>query len=236
MTDIYHYDHQELYTFSSIAKMSPREPNVPLVPRNATLIQPSAPPQNMIAQFASQNWSMVYDYRSFHYFTETAGEVTIEEINTVPPQGHTEIMPGEEVMLGENGLWKIMESEDYLDKYKDKKISELETSFATEFKAGLMSDALGSAHKYDTEQHNIDWFQVCVAMSISVHSVLPSITCDDLQENKSSKMMRTHNSIQCGILLLDSYNFTYDKKVKFRSLRDDVYDAEDEASVDLVVW
>lgn len=62
MTEIavYHYHPESgLLLGTGVADMSPLEPEVPLVPANATLLEPPTPADGQIAKFASGAWSLV---------------------------------------------------------------------------------------------------------------------------------------------------------------------------------
>lgn len=57
---IYHYDSDDgQYKGSSMARMSPLEPDVPLVPANATLAAPPEPQEGYVRAFKQGAWILV---------------------------------------------------------------------------------------------------------------------------------------------------------------------------------
>jgi len=235
---IYRYDSEGLYTSSSEATMNPLDPGVPLVPANSTLIEPMELTEPYtIQQFVPDIWSIIPDYRGYHYFTPVGGEAVIENVGILPPAEAVEMGEGDHLMQDEEGLWKLMMPEDDLSIYKASKIVDLNNSFGLSLKEeGLNSSALGSEHRYDAEQHNIDWVIACAAVTATIVAETPLITCDDLNGALASKQSRSHTQGQCAQLLLDCMTAIQGMKDKLRGLEIDVDNALDEAAVDLIVW
>ena len=115
--------------------------------------------------------------------------------------------------------------------FKKTKIESLAESLSLDINSGFESDALGATHHYDSEQHNIDWIQAA-----SVSDVDSPVTCDDLDGNEDSKQPRNHTSAQCLIVLKDGMSALLAHKTKFRTLRDQVLAAADEAAVNAINW
>lgn len=235
---IYHYNGQGLYTTSTEARTNPRQPEETLVPAKATLI---APPEitepYSIAQFDGQSWSIIPDYRDYLYFTPDDGEAVIDDVNITPPGDSIEMSAEDHLIQDDDGTWRLMSAEDDLDAYKQDKINSLKNSFTLELKEdGLNSSALGSEHKYDAEQHNIDWVLACNTLMLKHDDETPLITCDDLLDNENSKLPIPHDEDQCAALLLDCMTIIQSMKDKLAGLKTDVDNATNESEVDSIVW
>ena len=114
---------------------------------------------------------------------------------------------------------------------KQQKIAELKNKTDSEIKSGFESAALGGAHKYDSEQHNIDWIQAAVLSATETQ-----ITCDDLKDNADSKKPRKHTAAQCKQLLTNGMAKLLERKTKFRRLRAQVNAATTVAAVEAITW
>lgn len=91
--NIYHYDRNtKEYLFTGIADANPLETKlkgefVPLVPANATLIEPPETTKNQVACFINETWIIKPDYRTTHKIvTDQLLIVDITEIGD--PQGY----------------------------------------------------------------------------------------------------------------------------------------------------
>lgn len=85
--NIYHYSPQTTeYTYSSVARTSPLEPGVFLVPAFATTLAPPRIGANQAALFNGRSWLVVDDYRGEWYSHRTL--VVITEFGPLP-QGYT---------------------------------------------------------------------------------------------------------------------------------------------------
>lgn len=114
---------------------------------------------------------------------------------------------------------------------KQEKIDSLTALASVAINSGFESTALVTTHKYDSEQHNIDWNQAVVVSGTS-----QPITCDDLQGNADSKQPRVHDATQAKQVLEDGMAALLAHKSKLITLRTQVMNAADEAAVNAINW
>lgn len=84
--NIYNYDALGIYTGTSGAFNNPRNPENPLIPKNATLIECLYPQeQHQVAVFSEENqsWNLVFDYRGLNAYSGTDC-IVIEELGDLP--------------------------------------------------------------------------------------------------------------------------------------------------------
>lgn len=237
---IYQYTDQGLFITEKEARINPRNSDTVIVPAQATLIAPMELTESYtIQQFIldSKSWSIIPDYRNYHYFTLAGGEAMIEDVNITPPADAVEMVGDDHLMQDDNGMWRLMTQEDDLNAIKVIKIWALKHAFTLSLnEEGLNSSALGAEHRYDAQQQHIDWVLACVLLTLTSAEETPLITCDDLLGNENSKRPLSHDKDQCATLLLDGMILIQDMKDKLAGLETDVDKAADEAAVDRVVW
>jgi len=119
MTYLYHYDNQGLNrNIRTEARMSPLDPTVPLVPRNATLIEPII--RNKLYVILSFNrtfnaWEEISDYRDYYYWTPQHGDAVITEVGISLPAGAIKHQDGVSIIWDENfNAWRTTTAEDDL--------------------------------------------------------------------------------------------------------------------------
>ncbi|NKB37843.1 MAG: hypothetical protein GKR93_11855 [Gammaproteobacteria bacterium] len=140
-------------------------------------------------------------------------------------------------LIDNNGLRRIENDavvviDHPLENIKADRISALNESFVTALNGGFDSDALGTTHKYDSEQHNRDWIQASVVSG----NIDELITCDDKLANADSKHPRVHTVSQSQQAMKDGMTALLAHKTKFRTLRDSVNAATTKAEVEAIVW
>lgn len=232
-TQYYHYDSNGLYTHSSQVQLDPIE-GKPMPIALATFDAPPTAGDYQTAKFDrnTKQWSLVTDYRNYKYWTPEDGDAEITAINITPPDNAIAIMNGSEKLIKtENGTWRLRNADDDLNDIKVQKITELVNAFNIEFTAGFESDAFGSTHRYDSQQHNIDWIQ-----GASNSKKDRPITCDDLLGNPDSKQPRIHTKDQALQVKEDGMDALLALKNKFRDLREQSEIAADEAAVNAINW
>ena len=102
---IYHYDDAGTFHGAGEAQMSPLEPGVPLIPRNATLEQPPPPGMGEVAVFDGNVWVLVEDHRGETVYSKADGnEVQIAGPGPIPAEYTTEPRPSIH-HVWENGAW-----------------------------------------------------------------------------------------------------------------------------------
>ena len=231
MAQIYHYDNNGYYIDADEADLDPLG-NQPIVPAYATLTAPPAPADNKKAKWneAKEQWSQVPDYRGRRYWTKRDGLIEIAEVGVSPPAGATELTAGQTLMQdGES--WRLRTDADDLADAKKAKIAELKAAVERAIKSGFNSSALGQAHTYDSEQHNIDWIQAAVLSADKTQ-----ITCDDGTGGATSKTPREHTVAECNQVLIDGMAKLLTHKTRVRTLRDQVNAAADVQAVEAVKW
>ena len=231
MTDLYHYDDNGYYTHKTEARQDPISAE-PLVPGYATLVAPPPAVAGQIAKWSEtkQQWSQVVDYRGRRYWTAAGGLIEIDEAGVSPPVGATELTEGQTLMQ-DGEVWRLRTPADDLADAKKAKIAELKAAVEKAIKSGFNSSALGAAHTYDSEQHNIDWIQAAVLSAAKTR-----ITCDDSTGAAASKTPREHTVAQCKTVLTDGMAKLLARKTRFRTLRDKVDAAADVAAVEAIKW
>ena len=230
MTDLYHYDDAGYYTHQTEARPDPID-GAPLVPAYATLVAPPPAVAGQIARFneTQQQWSQVADYRGARYWTARQGLIEITEVGVSPPTGATKLADGQ-TLIQEGETWRLRTPADDLADAKKTKIAELKAAVEKVIKSGFSSSALGQAHTYDSEQHNIDWIQAAVLSGKKTQ-----ITCDDGTGAKSKKP-REHTTAQCKTVLTDGMAKLLTRKTRFRTLREQVDVAADVRAVEAIKW
>ena len=226
MTDLYHYDEKGYYTHQTEARLDPIG-GEPLVPAWATLVAPLPAVKTQIARWneTQVQWSQVVDYRGRRYWTARAGLIEISEPGVGPPMGATPLTDGQ-TLIQEGETWRLRTPADDLADAQKAKIAELKAAVEKAIKSGFESAALGARHKYDSEQHNVDWIQ---AAALSAKKT--QITCDDGAGAATSKTPREHTPAQCKQVLTDGMAKLLTRKTRFRTLRDEVNAATDVAAV-----
>ncbi len=81
------------YLGTDMARASPLEPGVFLIPANATAISPPAPGANQAALFADGAWSVVPDHRGERWYRPDGSAADITEPNIVPDASWTQTPP-----------------------------------------------------------------------------------------------------------------------------------------------
>ena len=229
---LYNYDDKGLFTHSNIAALDPLEEEAtPLVPRNATLLEPPVVAENQVAVFENNQWQVVADYRGKQYWSANNGLIVIDQITVEPPIGTVELNPGEVLIQNDDDTWRLRTNDDDLNDYKANKILELTESFNTDLNAGFTSNSLGADHRYDSEQHNRENLIGAVAAGVD-----QPYTCDDLLSNPDSKIQRMHTAAQLKQVLVDGAAYKQTLIAKLRLLRTQVADAIDGPAVDAVLW
>ena len=231
MTDLYHYDDNGYYTHQTKARLDP-EGGEPLVPAGATLTAPLPAVKTQIARWnkTQAQWSQVVDYRTRRYWTASAGLIEITEAGVSPPAGATELTDGQ-TLIQEGETWRLRTDADDLADAKKAKIGELKAGVEKAIKSGFSSRALGQAHTYDSEQHNIDWIQAAVLSAKKTR-----ITCDDGTDAAKRKQPREHTPAQCKTVLSDGMGKLLTRKTRFRTLREQVNAAGDVKTVEAIKW
>ena len=231
MTKLYHYDNNGYYTHQNEARLDPLG-GEPMVPAGATLTAPLPAVAGQIAQWnqAQQQWAQILDYRGARYWTAAGGLIEITEIGVSPPMGATRLAEGQTLMQ-DGEVWRLRTPADDLADAKKAKIAELKAAVEKAIKSGFNSSALGAAHTYDSEQHNIDWIQAAVLSAAKTR-----ITCDDSTGAAASKTPREHTVAQCKTVLTDGMAKLLARKTRFRTLRDKVDAAADVAAVEAIKW
>ena len=231
MTKIYHYDDEGYYTHQTEARLDPIG-GEPLVPANSTLTAPLPAVDTQIARWnkAQQQWAQVADYRGGRYWTAAGGLIEITELGALPPSGATKLMAGQ-TLIQEGETWRLRTDADDLADARKAKIAELKAAVEKAIKSGFSSSALGQAHTYDSEQHNVDWIQAAVLSAKKT-----KITCDDGQGAATSKAPREHTAKQCKQVLEDGMAKLLTRKTRFRALRDQVNAAADVRAVEAIKW
>ena len=231
MTDLYHYNDKGYYTHQTEARLDPIA-GEPLVPANATLTAPLPAVDGQLARWdeAEAQWSQVADYRGARYWTARAGLIEITEVGVSPPSGATKLTAGQ-ALIQDGETWRLRTDADDLADSRQAKIAELKTAVEKAIKSGFESAALGTKHKYDSEQHNVDWIQAAVASGNKT-----KITCDDGKAAATSKKPREHTAAQCKTVLADGMAKLLARKTRFRTLRDQVNAAADVQAVTTIKW
>lgn len=81
------------YVGSGMARESPLEPGVFLLPANATTIAPPTPGAGQAAAFINEAWAQVPDNRGQTWFKADGTQVVITQINVVPDPSWTATPP-----------------------------------------------------------------------------------------------------------------------------------------------
>jgi len=232
MAHIHHYDEQGLYIHQSEARMSPRgEDKAPLVPRNATLLEPPITGEHEIAKFEDGYWTMAPDYRGYRYWTPDDGEVKILEVGVNPPDDAIPMAESDRLTQDKNGIWRRRSEGDDLDEYKRDKINELKLHCDLETESYFDCDALGTDHKYSGVKRNIKW----IGYASIVTKDYP-LLCDDMEGNEDSKQMRMHTQEQSRLVLEKCMDIMVANEASLLGLSDQVMAAKDEAAVDAIQW
>lgn len=228
--NLYHYDDKGYYTHKTEARLDPIG-GEPLVPAGATLTAPLPAIDGQIARWnkTQAQWAQVVDYRGRRYWTASAGLIEIAEAGVSPPAGAAALTDGQK-LIQDGETWRLRTPADDLADAKKAKIAELKAALEKAIKSGFSSSALGQAHTYDSEQHNIDWIQAAVLSGAKTQ-----ITCDDGAGTKS-KQPREHTVAQCKQVLTDGMTKLLQRKTRFRALRDQVNAAADIAAVEAIKW
>jgi len=232
MTHLYHYNEQGLYIHKSEARMSPRgEENTPLVPRNATLLEPPKTKTHEIAKFEDGYWTMLPDYRGYRYWTPDEGETGILEVGINPPDDEIPMAESDRLIQNEYGTWRRRSEADDLSEYRRNKISELKLRCDLETQADFDCSALGTDHKYSGVKQSID----LIAYASILTKDYPAL-CDDMKGNEDSKQMREHTQDQSRVVL-EEFMVTIELNESiFYGLKDEVMAAKDEAEIDAIEW
>ena len=156
--------------------------------------------------------------------------IEITQAGVSPPAGATELASGQQ-LIEDGNTWRLRTAADVLADAKASKIAELKLKCATAIQSGFDSSALGAQHKYDSEQHNVDWIQAVVASAGS-----NNITCDDGKGTAASKKPRQHTAAQSKQVLTDGMAKLLERKTRFRTLRNQVNKATNAAAVEAVIW
>ena len=234
MTKLYHYDDKGFYTHKTEARLDPIG-GEPLVLAGATLTAPLPAVDGQISRISrwnetQQQWEQVVDYRGLSYWTPAGGLIEITEAGASPPAGAAELKAGQ-TLIQESETWRLRTDADDLAEAKKNKIAEIKAAVEKAIKSGFESAALGAGHKYDSEQHNVDWIQAAVASGNKT-----KITCDDLKGTATSKKPREHTPAQCKTVLTDGMAKLLTRKTRFRTLRDQVNAAADVQAVESIKW
>lgn len=228
---LYHYNDQGLFTHQSEASLDPLEQEpTPLVPANSTLIAPPELNDNEAARFSNNEWAIIPDYYGVRYYTPGAGATVITEVGIGLPRDAIRLDDGDQVIQAD-GQWRLRTEADDLNEAKQDKIADLQAQANAAITDGFESGALGKTHKYDSEQHNIDWIQAAV---VSNEDTL--ITCDNGRGRPDSKQPRNHNPAQSMQILKDGKTALLARKTKFRELRKKVMAAGTTAKVNAINW
>ncbi|WP_293602749.1 MULTISPECIES: hypothetical protein [unclassified Polaromonas] len=93
MLTIYNY-HPETGEFigATLADASPLEPEVPLIPANATPTAPPSAGQHQVAVFEAGAWTLTADHRGQTYWLD-GQRYLIEDLGVTPPEGSTAEKP-----------------------------------------------------------------------------------------------------------------------------------------------
>lgn len=105
---LYHYDDTGINTgVVTVARMSPKEPDVPLIPRNTTTKKPPSAGAGQAAVFADGAWALQEDHRGETvYSTDDGSEFKIQEIGPVPA-GYTDQPRPSDWHVWQNGAWQF---------------------------------------------------------------------------------------------------------------------------------
>lgn len=231
MTFLYHYDNQRLFISQTEARMNPLDPDVPLIPANSTLLEPSEISEYEISRFEDESWKTISDYRGYRCYTIENGEELITDVNVTPSSDAIELNANDSVIQNEDGTWRLRTEDDDLNDLKQYKIHKLMALVDSDINSGFESTALDTNHYYDSEQYNVDWIQASALLNDDA-----LITCDDLKGNVDSKQPRNHTAEQNLHVLKDGMAALLSFKTKFRDLRDRVNAASDESEVENINW
>ena len=103
------------YRGTKPARMSPLEPDVPLIPRAATLVAPPEPVPGYARCWRDGEWVLIEDHRGQTvYSTEDGREIVIKELGPLPENVTTQPRPSER-HVWQDGAWK---EEPTLDDYR----------------------------------------------------------------------------------------------------------------------
>lgn len=80
----YSYNRNGEYIGIGIARPSPLEPNIFLLPALATFLDPPATQNNEVAIFANGRWSTIPDFRGQTIYSNNAQNKVIEDIGEIP--------------------------------------------------------------------------------------------------------------------------------------------------------
>ena len=231
MARIYHYDHGGHYTHETEAQLDPVGGDL-LVPAHATLTAPPAKVADQVARYdeSQDSWRLVADYRGRRYWAAAQELMEITEAGVLPPAGTTELTAGQE-LIQVGAAWRLRTAATELAAAQYIRIQVLQAQADAEINSGFESSALGAKHRYDSEQHNIDWIQAAVLSGAAA-----KITCDDLKNTATSKTPREHTAAQCKTVLTDGMAKLLARKTKFRNLRGQVNAATDIAAVEAIQW
>ena len=138
---LYHYDAKTgAFLGTRPARMSPRNPEQPLVPANTTLSEPPEAGEGGVAVFEGGAWSVVEDHRGKTIYTaDSPRGKEVREPGPLPEGATTEPPPSTEHKLV-NGAWEID-----LDKRKSRLQGEVETAYRNALRSFAHADTTWDA-------------------------------------------------------------------------------------------
>jgi hypothetical protein len=202
------------YINSSIADISPMEPNVHLIPANAVAIAPPNTSANKAAIINAQHtiWTLVDDFVGTEYWMEDGTYHIITDLDVTPPINS----------LTEKPLPSLLS-------VKEQKISSLDALCKAEIISGFNSSALGALHTYPSKAED----QTNLIGSVASGLATIHFWCADSNGNWS---MAEHTLAQITQVLADAAVQRVAYSVKLVGLIADVYAASTVAEVDAIVW
>lgn len=147
---VYHYHPSTFeYLGGTESQLDPEE-GTPLIPAQATLLEPPVSGINEVAVFESDAWLIKPDYRGQTWYSPDGTPTTFTEIGQEPATDMTSELPVDVA----------------LQQAKEEKAIEMNAMCNAVIVAGFASDALGTIHNYPSELIDQLNLNACVLESI----------------------------------------------------------------------
>ncbi|MBU0680090.1 MAG: hypothetical protein KKD73_01590 [Proteobacteria bacterium] len=196
MQKVYNY-HQITKEFISetAAKESPLEPDIFLVPANATTIDPPLAGDKEVAVFTDGTWLLQPNWRGVDLWDKSTCQKveSITKIGVSPVSTVIDQAPPDDLSIWDDDLgWKPD-----LSKLKGKIITDLKVACDANCRGGLESSQLGTPHTYETttdrDQANLNALTSAALKNMATAGWTQNMTCIDAA---GIKARRSHTAAQ----------------------------------------
>lgn len=214
---LYHYDAVTFEYLTSLESRLDPLAGTPIVPANATLIEPPLAGENQVAVYDSTDWELKPDYRGEAWYMPDGTPITFIEIGQEPTPEMSETMPLDAA----------------LDNSKTIKMLEMDNACADDITSGFSSNALGTAYNYPyntVDQLNLN---ACVIESLINITWSGPFWCED---TNGIWDRRIHDATQIQTARVDGAIHTRSNQDKLKIKREEIQAATTVEQVEAIVW